>query len=163
MSSKLLRAGSSKRMHAVDGQKEAASYGTGHGLRIVTLTSDRFRSKLAIESEGFSNKRACCCFPLVEGFSAFEARHGKLSDEKLAIYALALDADTGEAIGMCDLGFSDLRGESEMPSWMRHPYKGGPKECYVEKLAVLSKARGMGVGGALIPSQFFSCVPLVYL
>ena len=41
-----------------------------------------------------------------------------------------------------------------MPACLRHPYKraaGRPTgECYVEKLAVLSKARGKGVGGQLL-------------
>ncbi len=121
-------------------------------IRIVTMTSDHIDGKMAVESEGFSSKRFCCCVPVLSSRANYEKAFSSLNEEKLSFYGLAVDSSTGDVLGFVDLGFADLPGEHDMPSIIRHAYNlnGDGGECYVEKLAVASNARGKGIGKKLL-------------
>jgi len=111
-------------------------------VRIETASPERIADLHAITSDFLNSKRLCCLFPLgkCDGQTELLKNYNKTPD-KFNVGAIAYDDGSGEALGMiqCALHghYCDLHKPKE-------------NECYVDWLAVLPNARGMGVGTKLL-------------
>lgn len=111
------------------------------GVEIHAATDDRVPDIVNINNKFLSSKHALCCIPLSCQTAKLQRKVFSSCPDKMNVGGLAVDEESGEALGYCQLSFKGMPTEL-------HTMKEG--ECYVEWLAVLPEARGKGVGTKLL-------------
>jgi len=111
-------------------------------IRIEVVTANRIPEIFKIQQNFLANKRACCCIPLACSESETDYRKKYAQDPaSMQVAAVAVDCTSNEALGFVQLYFHGMYCEM-------HTVK--PGEAYVDSIAVLPQARGMGVGTKLM-------------
>lgn len=111
------------------------------GVKILAATDDLVPEIVNINNKFLSSKHALCCIPLSCQSPQTQRRVFTKCPDKMNVGGLAVDEETGAALGYIQLSFKGMPTEL-------HVVKEG--ECYVEWLAVMPDARGKGVGTKLL-------------
>ena len=111
-------------------------------VRIETVNASHFEALASIQNDFLNTKKCCCLIPLGGDVSvkSLTKQYNK-HPEYMVCAAIALDSETNAPLGFIQTGYKG------MPVDM-HTCK--PGECYVNSIAVLSQARGKGVGTKLL-------------
>ena len=111
-------------------------------IRIEVVTANRIPEIFKIQQNFLTNKRACCCIPLAcsESETDYRKKDGK-DQASMQVAAVAVNCTSNEVLGFVQLYLHGMYCEL-------HTVK--PGEAYVDSIAVLPQARGMGIGTKFI-------------
>ena len=126
----------------LDGEEaDRTSRASASGVSVVPLTLDHLTDLVECHNDGFGSKKCCLCCPVADTDGRIR-KYYEEHPERLPVCGVAVKND-GRPLGYIQLAIHPMNCKDGL-------HTTEPGECYVEQICVSSRARGMGVGTALL-------------